>query len=176
MYVIRSILLFTIPLLPPGLRCRLNLKEPAPLLCRSRGNSDTDSDKLLVVVFNTLRDKTPAYLASLISPHEPRRTIRSNDRGLLTVPRHNLERYGRRSFSCAVIRCMKTFKFRLMYIIIVYIDIILNSLLVPIVQLCTTMQTLYVCINLYILLVLLFYILVRITRGSPAYFVYDTCL
>ena len=54
-----------------------------------------------LIVFNILRDKTPAYLASLISTHEPRRTLRSTDRGLLNVPRHNLERYGRRSFSCA---------------------------------------------------------------------------
>ena len=43
-----------------------------------------------------------------------------------------------------------------MYIIIVYINIIFNSLLVTLVPLCTTVHKLYVCINLYILLVLFF--------------------
>ena len=43
----------------------------------------------------------PAYIASLITPYVPRRALRSADRALLVVPRHNLERYGRRSFSRA---------------------------------------------------------------------------
>ena len=37
----------------------------------------------------------------LITPYVPRRALRSADRALLVVPRHNLERYGRRSFSRA---------------------------------------------------------------------------
>ena len=57
--------------------------------------------KLLVIVFRALHDRTPAYLASLITPYVPRRALRSADRALLTVPRHNLEHYGRRSFSRA---------------------------------------------------------------------------
>ena len=58
-----------------------------------------------LIVFNAIRDKTPAYLASLISTCEPALprfyTHRSTDRGLLNVPQHNLERYGLRSCSCA---------------------------------------------------------------------------
>ena len=57
--------------------------------------------KLLVLVFRALHDRTPAYLASLISQYVPSRALRSAGQALLTVPRHNLERYGRRSFSCA---------------------------------------------------------------------------
>lgn len=82
--------------------------------------------KLLVIVFRALHDRTPAYLASLITLYVPRRALRSADRGLLTVPRHNLEHYGRRSFSRAgptlwnslpedlrLTGCMDTFKARL---------------------------------------------------------------
>ena len=57
--------------------------------------------KLLVLVFRALHDRTPAYLASLITQYVPSRALRSAGQALLTVPRHNLERYGRRSFSCA---------------------------------------------------------------------------
>ena len=57
--------------------------------------------KLLVLVFRALHDQTLAYLASLITPYVPSRALRSAGQALLTVPRHNLERYGRRSFSCA---------------------------------------------------------------------------
>ena len=56
---------------------------------------------ILVIVFRALRDRTPMYIASLITPYVPRRALRSADRALLVVPRHNLERYGRRSFSRA---------------------------------------------------------------------------
>ena len=57
--------------------------------------------KLLVIVFRALHDRTPAYLASLITPYVPSRALRSAGQTLLTVPRYNLERYGRRSFACA---------------------------------------------------------------------------
>ena len=56
---------------------------------------------ILVIVFRVLRDRMPTYIASLITPYVPRRALRSADRALLVVPRHNLERYGRRSFSRA---------------------------------------------------------------------------
>ena len=56
---------------------------------------------ILVIVFRALRDRMPTYIASLITPYVPRRALRSADRALLVVPRHNLERYGRRSFSRA---------------------------------------------------------------------------
>ena len=48
-----------------------------------------------------LHDRTPAYIASLIMPYVRRRALRSADRALLAIPRYNLERYGRRSFSRA---------------------------------------------------------------------------
>ena len=57
--------------------------------------------KMLVIVFRSLHERTPAYIASLITPYVSRRALRSADRALLVVPRHNLERYGRRSFSRA---------------------------------------------------------------------------
>ena len=57
--------------------------------------------KLLVIVFRALHDRTPAYPASLITPYVPHRALRSADPALLTVPRHNLEHYGRRSISRA---------------------------------------------------------------------------
>ena len=57
--------------------------------------------KILVIVFRALRGRMPTYIASLVTPYVPRRALRSADRELLVVPRHNLERYGRRSFSRA---------------------------------------------------------------------------
>jgi hypothetical protein len=82
--------------------------------------------KILVIVFRALRDRTPTYIASLITPYVPRRALRSADRALLAVPRYNLERYGRRSFSRAgptlwnalpgnlrSTECMNTFKVHL---------------------------------------------------------------
>ena len=41
--------------------------------------------KLLVLVFRALHDRTPAYLASLITPYVPRRALRSADRALLKL-------------------------------------------------------------------------------------------
>ena len=52
--------------------------------------------KLLVLVFRALHDH-----ASLITQYVPSRALRSAGQALLTVPRHNLERYGQRSFACA---------------------------------------------------------------------------
>ena len=57
--------------------------------------------KIVVLVFRALHGMAPAYLSTLITPYEPRRALRSTDSALLCVPRHKLERYGRRSFSCA---------------------------------------------------------------------------
>ena len=44
---------------------------------------------------------TPCYLADRISPYVPCRSLRSADQSLIVVPRVNLERLGRRAFSCA---------------------------------------------------------------------------
>ncbi len=57
--------------------------------------------KIVVLVFRALHGLAPAYVSTLITPYEPRRALRSTGSALLCVPRHNLERYGRRSFSCA---------------------------------------------------------------------------
>ena len=57
--------------------------------------------KIVVLVFRTLHGLAPAYVSTLITSYEPRRALRSAGSALLRVPRHNLERYGRRSFSCA---------------------------------------------------------------------------
>ena len=56
---------------------------------------------IVVLVFRALRDLAPAYVSTLITPYETRGALRSPGSALLCVPRHNLERYGRRSFSCA---------------------------------------------------------------------------
>ena len=57
--------------------------------------------KLLVIVFRAPHNRTPACLASFITPCVPRGALRSADGALLPVPRHNPEHYGRRSFSRA---------------------------------------------------------------------------
>ena len=44
---------------------------------------------------------TPLYLSDRISTYTPARTLRSESQSLAVVPRINLERYGRRAFSCA---------------------------------------------------------------------------
>ena len=57
--------------------------------------------KIVVLVFRALHGLAPAYVSTLIMPYQPRRALRSAGSALLCVPRHNLECYGRRSFSCA---------------------------------------------------------------------------
>ena len=57
--------------------------------------------KIVVLVFRALHGLAPAYVTTLITSYEPRRALRSAGTALLCVPRHNLERHGRRSFSCA---------------------------------------------------------------------------
>ena len=57
--------------------------------------------KIVVLVFRALHGLAPAYVSTLITPYKPRRALISAGSAQLCVPRHNLERYGRRSFSCA---------------------------------------------------------------------------
>ena len=59
--------------------------------------------KIVVLVFRALHGLAPAYVSMLITPYEPRGALRSTGSTPLCVPRrrHNLERYGRLSFSCA---------------------------------------------------------------------------
>ena len=55
--------------------------------------------KVLVLTFQVVHNLAPVYITDLISVYEPGRQLRSASRSLLTVPRHNLERFGRRDFS-----------------------------------------------------------------------------
>ena len=55
--------------------------------------------KILVLTFLAIHNLAPAYIADLISAYEPGRQLRSASRLLLTVPRHKLERFGRRGYS-----------------------------------------------------------------------------
>ena len=48
-----------------------------------------------------VHNNTPRYLSDRISTYAPPRTLRSGTQSLAAVPRINLERYGRRAFSCA---------------------------------------------------------------------------
>ena len=63
--------------------------------------------KIVVLVFRALHGLAPAYASTLIAPYEPRRALRSTGSTLLCVPRHNLERYGRRPFSCSWARAVE---------------------------------------------------------------------
>ena len=57
--------------------------------------------KLLVLVYQAVHHLGPAYLTSLVTPYAPARSLRSAAHRSLTIPRYNLERYGRRAFSVA---------------------------------------------------------------------------
>ena len=55
--------------------------------------------RLVLVSSSSVHNVAPMYITDLISVYEPGRQLRSASRSLLTVPRHNLERFGRRGFS-----------------------------------------------------------------------------
>ena len=57
--------------------------------------------KLLVLVYQAVHHLGPAYLTSLVTPYAPTCSLRSAAHRYLTIPRYNLERYGRRAFSVA---------------------------------------------------------------------------
>ena len=57
--------------------------------------------KLLTLMHGAVHANTPCYLADRISPYVPCRSLRSADQFLIVVPKVNLERLGRRAFSCA---------------------------------------------------------------------------
>ena len=57
--------------------------------------------KLLTLVHGAIHANTPRYLADRVSAYVPSRSLRSADQSLLVLPRVNLERFGRRAFSCA---------------------------------------------------------------------------
>ena len=58
----------------------------------------TDNSRLM---HGAIHANTPRYLADRVSAYVPSRSLRSADMSLLVVPRVNLERFGRRAFSCA---------------------------------------------------------------------------
>ena len=60
--------------------------------------------KILLLTYRALHDLAPAYIVDIISPYIPGRRLRSADSNLLTVPRHDMERYGRRGFSVTASR------------------------------------------------------------------------
>ena len=51
-----------------------------------------------------MHDLAPEYIADMIVEYTPGRQLRSAGSRLLTVPRHSLERYGRRGFSMTALR------------------------------------------------------------------------
>ena len=57
--------------------------------------------KVLTLMHGAVHNSTPLYLSDRISTYTPVRTLRSESQSLAVVPRINLERYGRRAFSCA---------------------------------------------------------------------------
>ena len=58
--------------------------------------------KLLLQTYKAINDLGPRYLKELLTPHQPTRNLRSQDKMLLEVPRTNLITYGDRAFSvCA---------------------------------------------------------------------------
>ena len=56
---------------------------------------------LLCSIHGSWLNNTPRYLSDRISTYAPPHTLRSGTQSLAAVPRINLERYGRRAFSCA---------------------------------------------------------------------------
>ena len=57
--------------------------------------------KLLCLVFRCLIGTAPAYLCSLLSMYEPPRSLRSQDKNLLIVPKVKTVQYGSKSFAYA---------------------------------------------------------------------------
>ena len=56
--------------------------------------------KVLTLMHGAVHNNTPRYLSDRISTYAPPRTLRSGTQSLAAVPMINLERYGRRVFSC----------------------------------------------------------------------------
>ena len=56
--------------------------------------------KILMMVFKCLHGEGPSYLTSLLEPHNPTRSLRSSNKGMLKVPRTR-RKWGDRAFSVA---------------------------------------------------------------------------
>lgn len=55
--------------------------------------------KILLLTYKTLKGQAPSYLKELIKPYNPTRALRSQNAGLLVVPRVSKSRTGARAFS-----------------------------------------------------------------------------
>ena len=55
--------------------------------------------KILLLTYKALNDRAPSYLKDLIVPYYPNRTLRSQNAGLLVVPKISKSRIGARAFS-----------------------------------------------------------------------------
>ena len=56
--------------------------------------------KILLLTYKTLNGLAPSYLQELLAPYLPNCTLRSQDAGLLVIPRVNKSNTGGRAFSC----------------------------------------------------------------------------
>ena len=56
--------------------------------------------KILLLTYKALNGLAPSYLQELLTPYLPNRTLRSQDAGLLVIPRVNKSNTGGRAFSC----------------------------------------------------------------------------
>jgi len=56
--------------------------------------------KLATITYKALSTSSPQYLASLLHPYQPTRSLRSSSQNLLDVPPHHIN-FGSRSFRCA---------------------------------------------------------------------------
>jgi hypothetical protein len=57
--------------------------------------------KILTLTYRCLNDLGPSYLAELLKPYEPTRTLRSSSSQSLCVPKSKLKNYGDRAFAVA---------------------------------------------------------------------------
>ena len=78
--------------------------------------------KILLLTHRALRDLAPAYIVDIISPYTQGRRLRSADSNLLTVPRHDMERYGRRGFSVTASRFWNDLPIYIYIYIYIYIS------------------------------------------------------
>lgn len=57
--------------------------------------------KILLLAFKALNNAAPSYIADLLKPYIPSRSLRSSSSNLLTKTSFNLKTYGKRAFSNA---------------------------------------------------------------------------
>ena len=55
--------------------------------------------KVLIYTFKELSSQSPSYLIEMIQPYHPARTLRSQHKALLIVPKSKTRSYGDRRFS-----------------------------------------------------------------------------